>query len=62
MPFESKTSPDPAEMLDCFDANKLLDRLEELEAECKALRVLLRAVRVRDRKQRVGRPGRECTQ
>ena len=43
---------DPAKMLDTLDANAISERLAELDRQARALRVLLRAVRARQRSQR----------
>jgi hypothetical protein len=49
------TTTDPVELLRSLDADALQARLERLQAEADALRVLLRSARARER-GRQGRP------
>jgi hypothetical protein len=48
-PPEAADLPDPAALLRGLSADAICDRLDRLEAEGRALRVLLRSVRARER-------------
>jgi hypothetical protein len=50
----SPTTPptDPVRLLDALDADAIAARLQELDREARALRVLLRSARARQRRNR----------
>jgi hypothetical protein len=50
---------DPVAVLDRLDSGTILTRLAELDREHRALRVLLRAARARERRQSAGDRQRE---
>jgi hypothetical protein len=43
---------DPATLLDNLDPEQIIERLQELDRESRALRILLRVARLRERNQR----------
>jgi hypothetical protein len=47
----SNIPPDPNTVLDSLDPDRIVSRLQELEQEARALRVLLRAARTRQRQR-----------